>query len=69
LKVNKTQHFRTLELKQLPEFLQALERNEARLYERTRRAVWLSLIIVIAKRKRAKPPSALKIISITNKAL
>jgi integrase len=38
-----TSHFRTLDLKQLPDFLQALERNEARIFERTRRAVWLSL--------------------------
>ena len=43
LRPRKTEHFRTLELKQLPDFLNALERNEARLYERTRRATWLSL--------------------------
>jgi integrase len=43
LKSHKTEHFRTLELKALPDFLKALERNEARIYERTRRAVWLSL--------------------------
>jgi len=43
LKTKKTEHFRTLDLKQVPEFLRALERNEARLFERTRRAVWLSL--------------------------
>lgn len=43
LKPNKTEHFRTLDFKEVPDFLKALERNEARLYERTRRAVWLSL--------------------------
>lgn len=42
LKTTKTEHFRTIDIKQLPEFLKALERNEARLFERTRRAVWLS---------------------------
>lgn len=43
LKTRKTEHFRTLDAKQVPDFLRALERNEARLFERTRRAVWLSL--------------------------
>lgn len=43
LKTAPTNHFRTIDLKQLPAFLKALERNEARIYERTRRAVWLSL--------------------------
>lgn len=43
LKTHKKEHFRTLEAKQLPIFLKALERNEARIYERTRRAVYLSL--------------------------
>lgn len=43
LKTRKTEHFRTLDAKQVPEFLMALERNKARLFERTRRAVWLSL--------------------------
>lgn len=43
LKTKKTEHFRSLDLKQVPEFLTALERNEARLFERTRRAVYLSL--------------------------
>lgn len=36
-------HFRTLDLKQLPDFLEALKENKARIFERTRRAVWLSL--------------------------
>lgn len=44
LKSHKTTHFRTLELKELPDFLKALERNEARIFERTRRALWLSLL-------------------------
>lgn len=43
MKTRKKEHFRTLDFKDLPDFLKALERNEARLYERTRRAVWLSL--------------------------
>jgi integrase len=43
LKTKPTEHFRTIDSKQLPEFMKALERNEARLFERTRRAVWLSL--------------------------
>lgn len=43
LKTKKTEHFRTIDSKDLPEFIKALERNEARLFERTRRAVWLSL--------------------------
>ena len=43
LKTKKTNHFRSIEAEKLPDFLRALERNEARLYERTRRAVWLSL--------------------------
>jgi len=43
LKTKKTEHFRALDIKQVPGFIKALERNEARLFERTRRAVWLSL--------------------------
>lgn len=43
LKTKKTEHFRALDIKEVPGFLKALERNEARLFERTRRAVWLSL--------------------------
>ncbi len=43
LKTKKTEHFRALEIDQVPDFLKALDRNEARLFERTRRAVWLSL--------------------------
>lgn len=36
-------HHRCISLDQLPDFLKALELNNARLYERTRRATWLSL--------------------------
>ena len=43
LKTAKTENFRTIDIKDLPGFLDALERNEARLFERTRRAIWLSL--------------------------
>lgn len=44
LKTRKTKHHAALESKDLPDFLKALERNEARLFERTRRAIWLSLL-------------------------
>ncbi len=44
LKTKKTEHFRTINSKEIPAFLKALERNEARLFERTRRAVQLSLL-------------------------
>lgn len=43
LKTRKTEHFRTLDIKKVPDFLISLERNEARLFERTRRAIWFSL--------------------------
>ena len=43
LKTIQRNHFRAFEEKDLPPFLNALERNEARLYERTRRAVLFSL--------------------------
>ena len=43
LKTKPKEHYRTIDTKDLPAFLNALERNEARLFERTRRAVWLSL--------------------------
>lgn len=44
LKTRKTEHFRTIDEKQIPDFLKALSNNNARLFERTRRAVWLSLL-------------------------
>ena len=43
LKSSPHSHFRTISLKQLPDFLEALKLNKARIFERTRRAVWLSL--------------------------
>ncbi|MCB1557001.1 MAG: integrase arm-type DNA-binding domain-containing protein [Alphaproteobacteria bacterium] len=43
LKTRKTEHFAALEIKEIPAFLQALERNDARLYNRTRRAIKLSM--------------------------
>lgn len=43
LKTKKTEHFRSIDANDLPDFLRSLERNEARIFERTRRAVWLSL--------------------------
>lgn len=44
LKTKKTTHYRTIDAPVITKFLQALERNEARIFERTRRAVWLSLL-------------------------
>jgi len=44
IKARKEVHFRALDAKELPDFVKALERNEARLYPRTRRAIWLSLL-------------------------
>lgn len=44
LKTHKTKHFPTLDIKEVPEFLKALERNDARLFSRTRRAIRLSFL-------------------------
>lgn len=44
LKTRKTKHYAAFEAKDLPDFIRTLERNEARLFERTRRAIWLSLL-------------------------
>ncbi len=44
LKSRKTQHFAAIEAGDLPGFLKALERNEPRLYARTRRAIELSML-------------------------
>ncbi len=44
LKTRKAKHYAAFDAKDLPEFLRTLERNEARLYERTRRAIWLSIL-------------------------
>jgi integrase len=43
-KPRKTKHYAAIDAKDIPEFLTALERNEARLFERTRRALWLSVL-------------------------
>ncbi len=43
LKAASTNHFRTIDLKELPAFLEALKLNKARIFERTRRATWLSI--------------------------
>ncbi len=44
LKTKKTEHFAAIRIEELPEFLQTLDRNEARLFARTRRAIQLSLL-------------------------
>ncbi len=44
LKTRKVKHFAAMDAKELPEFIKALERNQARLFERTRRAIWLSML-------------------------
>lgn len=46
-KRHKKEHFRTIEQEQLPAFIQALERNEPRLYSFTRRALWLCLLTFV----------------------
>jgi hypothetical protein len=40
----KKTHFAALDIKELPDFLQALERNDARLYQQTRNAVRLLML-------------------------
>ena len=44
LKTGKTKHFPSLDIKEMPDFLSALERNDARLYARTRRAIRLLML-------------------------
>ena len=44
LRTKRTQHFHALQTHEIPEFLEALERNDARLYPRTRRAIRLSML-------------------------
>jgi len=44
IKTRKTKHFAALDIKEIPDFLKALNRNDARLYSRTRRAIRLSLL-------------------------
>lgn len=43
-KTRKATHFRTIDEKDIPAFIKALEKNDARLFARTRRAIWLSLL-------------------------
>lgn len=45
--VRKTQHYPSLDIKELPEFLAALERNDARLYPRTVRAIKLLMLTLV----------------------
>ncbi|MCE7887662.1 MAG: DUF4102 domain-containing protein [Alphaproteobacteria bacterium PRO2] len=47
LKANKTSHFACLDIKEMPEFLEKLERNDARLFIRTRRAIKLLMITFV----------------------
>ncbi|MFH1158764.1 MAG: integrase arm-type DNA-binding domain-containing protein [Pseudomonadota bacterium] len=47
LKIHKTKHFSALDIKEIPEFLKDLERNEARLYARTRRATQLLMLTFV----------------------
>lgn len=44
LKVGKTKHFPAIDIKELPEFLNILEINEARLFARTRRAIRMLML-------------------------
>lgn len=43
-KTGKTEHFRTIDAKDIPAFIAALEKNEARLFPRTRRAIRFSML-------------------------
>ncbi|MBI1216810.1 MAG: DUF4102 domain-containing protein [Alphaproteobacteria bacterium] len=45
LKTGKTKHFPTLDIKEMPEFLAVLERNDARLFASTRRAIRLLMLM------------------------
>lgn len=47
LKTRKTEHFAAIETKEIPELLAAVERNDARLFARTRRAIKLSLLTFV----------------------
>lgn len=44
LKIGKTKHFAALDIKEMPAFLQTLEKNDARLFARTRRAIRLLML-------------------------
>jgi integrase len=47
LKTRKTDHFAAIDTKEIPELLAALERNDARLFARTRRAIKLSMLAFV----------------------
>ncbi len=47
LKVNRTTHFACLDIKEMPEFLEKLEKNDARLFHRTRRAIRLLMLTFV----------------------
>jgi integrase len=47
LKTRKTKHFAALDIKEVPEFLESIKRNDARLYSRTRRAIELSMLTFV----------------------
>lgn len=47
----KKTHFAAIEIKELPEFVQALERNDARLYQQTRNAVRLLMLTFVRTRE------------------
>lgn len=44
LRTRKTKHFPAIEAKELPDFIRAMERNDARLFDRTRRAIKLTML-------------------------
>ncbi len=47
LKVGKVTHFATLDIKEIPEFLQTLEKNQARLFPRTQRAIKILMLTFV----------------------
>ncbi|MEZ0261405.1 MAG: tyrosine-type recombinase/integrase [Alphaproteobacteria bacterium] len=47
LKATKVEHFAALDIREMPEFLAALDKNSARLYERTRRAIRLLMLTFV----------------------
>ncbi len=47
LKANKGGHYSCLDIKEIPEFLEKLERNEARLFNQTRRAIKLLMLTFV----------------------
>ncbi|MCC6598105.1 MAG: integrase arm-type DNA-binding domain-containing protein [Alphaproteobacteria bacterium] len=47
LKTGKTQHYPALDIKEMPEFLRALERNEPRLFSRTRKGIRLLMLTFV----------------------